>query len=64
MIAHDCVGKLVAAIKDSINTGIFINGSIVSKRHNTCVDDNLMDDIWKHLEVALACSIESFYTML
>ena len=33
--AHGCVGKLVATIKDSVNTSIFINGSMrVSTTHD------------------------------
>ena len=61
---HDYARKIIAAIKDSINTGVLINGSRVPMRHNTCVDDNLMTDVWKYLEVALACRIESLFTML
>ena len=47
--AHNCAGKVVAAIKYSVNSGVFINGLRVHTRHNVRTDGNLMADIWEYL---------------
>ena len=51
--SHDCEGKIVAAIEDSFNTGIFINDSRDLTRHNACLDNNFMADIWENIEASL-----------
>lgn len=56
----------VQAVADSINKGVFVEGSDtpVNTPHNPYVDDSLFADVQRYMLTAMAASIEALFSLL